>query len=101
MSLLKDDPLPKGMTPPAPQEAPEPPAPLTLADGNYAGAIRLALAALPVEVRVDRCIVVERAGRPPMVSLRLTILGEKRVDGHERNGAAPQPAEPGVRGEGP
>lgn len=98
--LLRDDPLPKGMTPPTSQKAPESPAPLTLADGNYAGAIRLALAALPVKVRVDRCIVVERAGRPPEVSLRLTILDEKRGDGDERDGAAIQPPVEGVHSPG-
>jgi len=85
--------LPKGMTSPAPTSsddgAPDQPAPLTLADGNYAGAIRQALAILPVRVRVDRLAVLERAGQPPQVRLTLTILAEKGEggDGDERNGA--------------
>ncbi len=76
--LLRDNPLPKGMTPAEPHEAPEKPVPLTLADGNYAGAIRMALDALPVHIRVDRLLVVERAGAQPQVSLKLTIVGEKQ-----------------------
>lgn len=76
--------IPKGMEPAiteAPPQAPVPPAPLTLADGNYAGAIRQALDILPVKIRVDRCLVLERHGRPPEVCLRLTVLGEKE-DAH-------------------
>lgn len=85
--------LPKGMTPPAPTSldprAPDQSAPLTLADGNYAGAIRHALDILPVAVRIDRLVVLERAGQPPQVRLALTILGEKEEGGgdDERDGA--------------
>ncbi|HHY95485.1 MAG TPA: hypothetical protein GX513_10835 [Firmicutes bacterium] len=82
---MRLDEWPKGMELPEP-EAPvtRSPVPLTLADGNYAGAIRLTLeTTLPVEVRIDRCIVVERAGCPPQVRLALTVLGEKE-DVHER-----------------
>lgn len=43
--LRKSDEFPKGMAPPAPKKAPEPPAPLTLADSNYVGAIRLVILA--------------------------------------------------------
>lgn len=79
--LSVSDEMPKGMAPPISIEqsakAPEIPAPLTLADGNYAGAIRQALDILPVRIRVDRCLVLERHGRPPEVVLRLTVLGEK------------------------
>lgn len=71
---------PKGMEPPEPEAPAErSPVPLTLAlaDGNYASAIRLALDALPVVVRIDRLIVVDRAGRPP---------GPPRADDHRREG---------------
>jgi hypothetical protein len=50
---------------------------LTLADGNYVGAIRQALTILPVEILVNECQVLEQVGRPPEVCLKLTILGEK------------------------
>lgn len=77
--IFQDD-LPKGMEP-AVSEAPESkdPAPqyLHLGDGNYAGAIRQALKILPVEVRIDRFLVLEQDGQPPRVRLSLTILGEK------------------------
>jgi hypothetical protein len=87
--MLDASDLPKGMEPSALTKAPEPPAPLTLARGNYAGAIRRALDALPVEVRVDRCLVLERSGRPPEVSLRLTIIGEKEGYGERDSGPSP------------
>jgi len=69
-----------------PPEAPEQkkPVPLNLGCGNYVAAIYQALEILPVEVRVDKCLVLERAGRPPEVRLSLTILGEKEGDRNER-----------------
>lgn len=81
--MIREPEWPKGMEPPI--EAPEQkkPAPLNLADGNYAGAIRQALGILPVEIRVDKCLVLERAGRPPEVRLTLTILGEKEATNGE------------------
>lgn len=75
--------LPKGMLPPAPQvpeneKAPDIPAPLSLAQGNYAGAILQALElVLPFSVRVEECNVLERRGEPPRMALQITILGEK------------------------
>jgi len=88
--LSMSDELPKGMAPSMPIEhsakAPEVPAPLTLAGGNYAGAIRQALDILPVRIRVDRCLVLERHGRAPEVALRLTVLGEKEdADGTQQD----------------
>ena len=81
---LPDPPeLPKGMLPPSPEPhanvtAPECPAPLSLARGNYAGAILQALdLTLPFTVRVDRLQVIERSGQYPAVMLRLTVLDEK------------------------
>lgn len=71
---------PKGMVPPLPEPEPEnekPPAPVSLAQGNYVAAIHQALSILPVEIRVEKCLVVEKAGRPPEVRLDLVILGEK------------------------
>jgi hypothetical protein len=74
--------LPKGMEPPevnneAPEKEEKKPAPVSLAQGNYIAAIHQALSILPVEVNVEKCLVVERAGRPPQVRLDLVILGEK------------------------
>lgn len=68
--------LPKGMSLP---EAPEikKPVPLNLGHGNYVAAIYQALEILPVEIRVDKCLVLERHGMPPEVRLALRILGEK------------------------
>ncbi len=68
--------LPKGMMPPM-QNNKEHPTPLTLADGNYAAAIRQALSILPVVIRVDRCLILEQDGKTPEVRLTLTILEEK------------------------
>lgn len=82
MGLYRDLSWPKGMEPREASVEKEP-VPLTLADGNYAGVIRLALDALPVVVRVDRLIVVERAGCSPQVRLALTIIGQKE-DANER-----------------
>jgi len=67
---LPGDVLPKGMDPQAPRLKPEP---LTLAEVNYAGAIREALAGLPIRVRVLSCEIRERAGAPPEVLLHLTV----------------------------
>lgn len=76
--------LPKGMAPSPPDQAdgqakaPEQPAPLNLARGNYAGAILQALElTLPFTVRIDRLQVIERSGQHPTVLLRLTVLNEK------------------------
>jgi len=75
--------LPKGMSFP---EAPETkkPVPLNLGCGNYVAAIRQALSILPVEICIDKCIIVERAGRCPEVRLTLTVLGEKGGSGEWR-----------------
>jgi len=89
-------PLPKGMELPMVRATHESRF-VTLADGNYAGAIRHALDVLPVEVRVDRLVVLERAGQPPQVRLSLTILGEKGGDGDERNGSEILGAGEGLR----
>lgn len=71
--------IPKGMSIPKPTETPEQKSPVffTLADMNYAGAIRQVLAGLPVEILINECQVSEQAGRPPEVFLKLIILGEK------------------------
>lgn len=67
---------PKGMEiPKAPVE--KKPVPVSLAQGNYVAAIHKALNILPVEIKVGKCLVVERAGRMPEVRLDLVILGEK------------------------
>jgi hypothetical protein len=81
--LIRKDELPKGMMPPETPEKKEPVV-LSLADGNYVGAIRKALDVLPVEIKVDKCLVLERNKRPPQVRLTLTILGEKGGDDVER-----------------
>ena len=84
--MLKDEFIPKGMEPPETPEKKEPVF-LSLADGNYVGAIRKALDVLPVEIRVDKCLVIERDGRPPQVKITLTIIGEKKGgDAGERVG---------------
>lgn len=67
---LPGDVLPKGMQPPALEPKPEP---LTLAELNYAGMIREALAALPFVVEVEDCNIRERGGAPPEILLRLTV----------------------------
>lgn len=72
--------LPKGMEPPLPERDPEkenPPVPVSLAKGNYVAAIHQALSILPVEIKVEKCLVVERVGKPPEVRLDLVIVGEK------------------------
>jgi len=71
--------IPKGMTHPV-LEQEKPRKVVTLADGNYVGAIHQALSILPVEVRVDRCNVLEEYGQAPKVELTLTITGEKEMD---------------------
>lgn len=70
MRSLPGDVLPKGMEPP---QAPPDPGPLTLAEINYAGMIREALAILPFVVKVEDCSVREHGGAPPEVRLRLTV----------------------------
>ncbi len=77
MTLLPGQ-LPKGMVPPV-KPAEEKPKHVTMADGNYVAAIYKALEILPVEVRVDRCQVLEEYGRPPRIDLALTVTGEKEV----------------------
>lgn len=67
---LPGDVLPKGMEPPAPEPKAEP---LTLAEVNYAGAIREALARLPFRVRVRTCEIREQDGAPPEMLLHLTV----------------------------
>jgi len=81
--MIKKEELPKGMMPPETPEKKEPVF-LSLADGNYVGAIRKALDVLPVEIQVDKCLVLERNKRPPQVKLTLTILEEKGGDTCER-----------------
>ena len=89
--------LPKGMLPPAPEstaneKAPDIPAPLSLAQGNYAGAILQALElTLPFEVVVDRCAVIERIGHRAHVSLRLTIGSEKTATNGIRKATGDRP----------
>ncbi|AEE95296.1 hypothetical protein [Mahella australiensis] len=58
-------------------ELPEGPTPISLADGNYVAAIRMALNMLPVVVRVKECVVTELDGMMPEVKLTLIIEGEK------------------------
>lgn len=70
MRSLPGDVLPKGMEPPS---APPEQEPLTLAEVNYAGMIREALATLPFGVKLHSCEVRERAGTDPEVVLHLTI----------------------------
>ena len=100
--LVREE-MPKGMmpSPPNTEASPTRLAPLTCAAGNYAGAIRQALSILPVEIRVDRLVVLERGGLPPQVSLKLTILGEKGGDDPERFGDEVQPAEQELHVPGP
>lgn len=69
--------LPKGMEIPQPEVLEQKTAPLNLADVNYAGMIRQALASLPVEVQVMKCLVIEENGKFPEVQLAITVLGEK------------------------
>jgi len=60
------------------QEAPEQkPVLFNLADTNYAGMIRQALADLPFKIQITKCLVSEQVDRPPEVRLKLTISGEK------------------------
>lgn len=60
-------------------EAPEikQPVPLHLWQKNYVAAIYYALELLPVEMRVDECVVVERYGQLPEVRLVLRVIGER------------------------
>ncbi|MFO7275131.1 hypothetical protein [Thermaerobacter composti] len=70
MRGLPGDVLPKGMEPPPVPSGQEP---LTLAEMNYAGMIREALATLPFGVKLHSCEVRERAGTDPEVLLHLTV----------------------------
>ena len=80
MSQFNSGELPKGMTIPD-TEASEikQPVPLRLGRGNYVAAIYQALGILPVEIRVDECIITERHGQEPEVRLVLRIIGDKEV----------------------
>lgn len=82
MSEWRNRELPKGMCPP---EAPEikQPVPLHLGRGNYVAAIYQALGILPIEIRVNECIVTERHGQEAEVKLTLHILGEREA--HDGN----------------
>ncbi len=51
--------------------------PFNLGCSNYVQAIYHALEILPVEIRIEKCLVLERSGLPPEVRLTLYILGEK------------------------
>ncbi|MBT9141989.1 MAG: hypothetical protein DDT29_00382 [Dehalococcoidia bacterium] len=53
------------------------PVTFTLGQGNYIAAVYQALETLPVEIRVEKCLVLERHGEPPEVRLTLRILGPK------------------------
>jgi len=72
--------LPKGLDPfpEAPTGEDDRPAPLTLADGNYAGVLRKLLQeAFPWHVHIERLLVSEKPNAYPEVRLKLTILGER------------------------
>lgn len=76
--MLPGGELPKGMSLPLPTQE-ERPRPVSMADGNYVGAIYQVLEMLPVVVRVDRCQVTEGEGMMPQVELSLTVVGEKEI----------------------
>lgn len=97
--LIYENELPKGMEPPEAPGQHNKPALLDLGIGNYVGAIRQALRLLPVEIRVNKCLVLEREGQYPEVRLSLTVLGEK--EGYsERKRSRIQPAVEDVCSEG-
>ncbi len=70
--------LPKGM---AFSDGPkiELPVTITLGQGNYIAAIYQALQLLPVNIRVEKCLVLEKHKTPPEVRLTLRVLGEKEA----------------------
>lgn len=78
--ILKDGELPKGMLFTGVVDVKTPKL-LNLRNGNYIAAIYQALELLPVEIRVDKCLVLENHGIPPKVRLTLQILGEKEEVG--------------------
>ncbi|MBT9132801.1 MAG: hypothetical protein DDT33_01330 [Firmicutes bacterium] len=71
--------FPKGMAIPE-VAAPKIVVPFNLGCGNYIQAIYQALDALPIEIRVEKCIVLEKHGEPPEVRLTLRILGTKEKE---------------------
>ncbi len=78
--MQRDEQLPKGMEPipEAPVGERNRPAPLTLANGNYAGVLRKLLEeAFPWHVSIERLVVVERPNTYPEVRLKLTVLSER------------------------
>ncbi|MBT9132003.1 MAG: hypothetical protein DDT33_00511 [Firmicutes bacterium] len=72
--------FPKGMAIPE-AVVPKIVVPFNLGCGNYIQAIYQALDALPIEIRVEKCIVLEKHGELPEVRLTLQILGEKGESG--------------------
>ncbi|MBT9156829.1 MAG: hypothetical protein DDT37_01820 [Firmicutes bacterium] len=73
---MKQQELPKGMSFPDEPNI-ELPVTFTLGRGNYIASIYQALEKLPIEIRVDKCVVLEAHGMPPEVRLTLRILGGK------------------------
>ncbi len=76
---MKQQELPKGMSF-SDEPKIELPAIFTLRQWNYIASIYQALEMMPVEIRVDKCLALERHGEPPEVRLTLYILGEKREE---------------------
>ncbi|MBT9137176.1 MAG: hypothetical protein DDT34_02263 [Firmicutes bacterium] len=70
--------LPKGM---AFSDEPkiELPVIITLGQGNYIAAIYQALQLLPVNIKIEKCLVLEKHKMPPEVRLTLSILGKKEA----------------------
>ncbi len=58
-------------------------APFNLGCSNYVQAIYHALEILPVEIRIEKCLVLEKHGMPPEVRLTLRVLGKKEAEGVE------------------
>lgn len=77
MNQYNNKELPKGMVFPEPEAPEKQPVPLHLGRGNYVAAIYQALGILPVEIRVDECIITERHGQQPEVRLVLRVMGER------------------------
>ena len=74
------DGLPKGMIlPEAPGERRQIPL-LCLGQVNYVAMIYEALEAIPVELRVTRCVIREDEGQMPEVRLVLHIMGVKEAE---------------------
>ncbi len=70
--------FPKGMAIPE-AVAPKILVPFNLGCGNYVQAIYQALDALPIEIQVQNCIVLEWQDTLPEVRLTLRVLGEKEA----------------------